>query len=210
MYIYIHITCLNHYKQIFETILKKIKESGLYDSVIKIFVSFIGIPDVVFNDDKIEIIYQGILGQYEVETINRIHVPDDCPVLYLHSKGVTKPHIKQIQDWTDMMLYYLVEEWKMCIEGLKEYDTVGVNLHDKPIPRYNGNFVHYSGNMWWTTGKHLKRLGKLQMKSYLDSEMYICHRGNHLCLWDSKVNHYHDFYPSEKYRGKVEPYSIKN
>jgi hypothetical protein len=211
MYIYIHVTCLNHYKDVFEKIINKIKDSGLYDNVTKIFVSIIGNSNLIIQDPKVEILYRGPLGQYEVETINRINVPDDnLPILYLHSKGVTKPHIKQINDWTDLMLYYLIDEWKMCLECLKEYDTVGVNLHSKPIPGYSGNYVHYSGNMWWTTGKHLKNIGKLHMKTYLDSEMYICKKGNHLGLWDSKVNHYFEYYPPENYRGKVEPYNIKN
>lgn len=218
MYIYIHITCLNHYKQIFEKIMSKIRVSGLYDQVTKICISLIGetnkiketLQDSMFQDTKIDIIFRGPMGNYEVETINRIDVPDNCPVLYLHSKGVTKPGVRQIADWTELMLYYLIDEWRLCLEGLKEYDTVGVNLHNKPIPGYHGNFIHYSGNMWWTTGKHLKKIGKLRMKNYLDGEMYICQKGSHLCLWDSKVNHYFDFYPPEKYRGKVEPYNIKN
>jgi hypothetical protein len=211
MYIYIHITCLNHYKEIFQQIMKKIRDSGLYDSVTKIRIGLVEEHDTDwYQDPKVEILYRKPLGTYEAETINLIDVPDDCPVLYLHSKGVTKPHVYPIHDWTELMLYYLIEEWEICVEGLKEYDTVGVNLHSKPIPNYTGNFVHYSGNMWWTTGKHIRKLGKLQMKTYLDSEMYICKSGNHLSLWNSEINHYFHFYPSEKYRGKVEPYSIKN
>jgi hypothetical protein len=187
----------------------KMKMSGLYDEVTKIRIGLVG-DDEWIKDPKVEILYRAPLGTYESETINRIDVPDDCPVLYLHSKGVTKPRVKPISDWTEMMLYYLIEEWRMCIEGLKEYDTVGVNLHNKPIPNYTGNYVHYSGNMWWTTGKHLKRIGKLSPQTYLDAEMHVCKSGSHLGLWNSEINHYFDFYPPEKYRGKVEPYSIKN
>jgi hypothetical protein len=213
MYLYIHITCLHHYKDIFNTIMDKMKKSGLYDQVEKIRIVLIHETDPDqewYNDSKIEIIHRAPLGTYESETINRIDVPDDCPVLYLHSKGVTKPHIKQIYDWTEMMLYYLIEEWRLCVEGLNEYDTVGVNLHYKPIQDYSGNYVHYSGNMWWTKGKHLKRIGKLYARNYLDAEMYICKSGKHLGLWNSELNHYFDFYTPDKYRGKVEPYCIKN
>jgi hypothetical protein len=182
--------------------LRKMISSGLYEKVEKIRIVLIHETDEDrewYNDPKIEIIYRGPFGQYESETINRIDVSDDCPVLYLHSKGVTKPHVYPIYDWVELMLYYLIEEWRVCIEGLKQYDTVGVNLH-----------VHYSGNMWWTTGKHLRKIGKLHMKNYLDSEMHICKSGSHLGLWNSGINHYFDFYPPEKYRGKLEPYNIKN
>ncbi len=212
MYVYIHITCLHHYKEIFKTILTKMKGSRLYDEITKIRIGLVHEQESGewYNDPKVEVLFQFPLGTYESETINRIDVPDDCPVLYLHSKGVTKPHVYPICDWTELMLYYLIEEWRVCVEGLKQYETVGVNLHSNPIPNYTGNYVHYSGNMWWTTGKHLKQIGKLVPRTYLDAEMYVCKSGNHLSLWDSKVNHYFDFYPPEKYRGKVEPYSIKN
>jgi hypothetical protein len=191
--------------------MKKMRDSILYDNVIKIFIVLIGeIETGWYDDPKIEVIYRGKLGEYESETINRINVSDDCPVLYLHSKGVTKPHIKQINDWNELFFYYLIEEWRLCVECLKTYDTVSVNLHSKPIPNYKGNYVHYSGNMWWTTGKHLKQLGKLKMINYLDSEMYICKQGKHLCVWDSTVNHYFDYYSRENYCGKVNAYCITN
>ena len=212
MFIYIHITCINHYQSLFEKMMKKIMDSGLYEKVTKIYISLIGVPDGLewLQDKKLEILYKGSMGHYEDETINRMDVPDDVPVLYLHSKGVTKPHIKQINDWTELMLYYLIDEWRLCLEGLKEYDTVGVNLHTKPIPKYQGNCVHYSGNMWWTTGRHLKNIGKLSMISYLDSEMHVCKKGLHLSLWNSNINHYYEYYPHEKYRGIVEPYCVKH
>lgn len=210
MYIYFHITCINHYKKVCDKMIRKIKESGLYDEVKKIYITLIGEYDPEdWKDPKFQIIYEGKLGEYETETINRIDTNE--PVLYIHSKGVTKPGIKTIDDWTDLMIYYLIDEWKMCLEGLKEYDTVGVNLHYQPIPNYTGkNVVHYSGNMWWANGIHLKNIGKLKMNSYLDSEMYVCQKGKHLCLWDSCVNHYHEFYPCDQYIGKINTYSITN
>jgi hypothetical protein len=203
MYIYIHITCINHYQEIIQTMMDKIKSSYLYDKVKEIRISLIG--NGYFElDDKMKIIYNGQLGEYEDKTINHIDVEDENePILYLHSKGVTKPNQLNIQDWTELITYYLIEQWKICIEGLKYYDTVGVNLLTEPS-------IHYSGNMWWTTMKHLKNIGRLNYQSYLDSEMYICKKGKHLCLWNSKINHYHHRYPLELYKGKFEPYGIEN
>ncbi len=203
MYIYIHITCINHYQEIIQTMMNQIKSSGLYEQVNEIRISLIG--DNMFElDDKMKIIYTGKLGEYENKTINLINVEDEnTPILYLHSKGVTKPNHLNIKDWTELLTYYLIDQWKICIEGLKYYDTVGVNLLSEPK-------VHFSGNMWWTTMKHLKKIGKLNYQSYLDSEMYVCKKGKHLCLWNSKINHYHQLYPLELYKGKFEPYEISN
>jgi hypothetical protein len=201
MYIYIHITCINHYQEIIKKMMNKIKESELYGQIKEIRISLIGNKNFQL-DDKMKIIYNGSLGEYENKTINLIDVENENePILYLHSKGVTKPGHLGIQDWTDLLIYYLIEQWKVCIEGLKYYDTVGVNLSIEPK-------IHYSGNMWWTTMKHLKNIGKLDYQSYLDSEMYVCKKGKHLCLWNSKINHYHQRYPLNLYKSKFEPYQI--
>jgi hypothetical protein len=203
MYIYIHITCINNYEEVIENMMKKIKESDLYNKVKEIRISLIG-DNFVELDNKMKIIYTGKLGEYENHTINRIDVEDENePILYLHSKGVTRPDNIFIKDWTELITYYLIEQWKICIEGLKYYDTVGVNLCIEPS-------FHYSGNMWWTTMKHLKNIGKLDYQNYLDSEMYICKKGKHLCLWNSKVNHYHQRYLPENYKGLFEPYEINS
>ncbi len=201
MYIYIHITCINNYQDVIQKMLNKIKNSELYTQVKEIRVSLIG--DNYFElDNKMKIIYHGCLGEYENKTINLIDVDNENePILYLHSKGVTKPEHIGIEDWTELITYYLIEQWKICVEGLKYYDTVGVNLSIEPK-------IHYSGNMWWTTMKHLKNIGRLNYKNYLDSEMYVCSKGKHLCLWNSKINHYLYRYPSELYKGKFEPYEI--
>ncbi len=201
MYVYIHITCINNYQEIIKKIITKMKESELYDKITEIRISLIG--DNYFElDDKMKIIYVGEIGEYENKTIERIQCQDDdTPILYLHSKGVTRPGNLNVQDWTDLLLYYLIDQWKICIEGLKYYDTVGVNLNETP-------YIHYSGNMWWTTMKHLKNIGKIIYNQYLDSEMYVCKKGKHLCLWNSNVNHYHNRYTLENYKGKFEPYQI--
>lgn len=203
MYIYIHITCINNYQEIIDNMMKKIKESDLYNHVKEIKITLIG--DNNFElDDKMKIIYSGKLGEYENKTIELIDCEDENePILYLHSKGVTKPTHQGIKDWTDLLIYYLIEQWKICIEGLKYYDTVGINLYVEPQ-------LHYSGNMWWTTMKHIKNIEKIKYEKYLDSEMYICKKGKHLSLWNSNVNHYLQRYTSENYKGLFEPYQINN
>ena len=202
MYIYIHITCINNYIDVINKMMEKIKKSNLYDNITEIRITLIGNSSSFVLDPKMVIIHTAELGTYENETINRIDVPLNCPVLYLHSKGVTKPQHYSILDWVELITYYIIENWRVCIKQLESYDTVGVNLSEKPK-------LHYSGNMWWTTGNHLKNIGKLQYKSYLDSEMYVCQKGNHISLYNSYIDHYQFYYNRFIYENKFQGFHVK-
>lgn len=202
IYVYIHITCITIYKQVVLEMITRMKTSGLYDAAAEIRVVLLSDQNgnAEFNEllqlPKVVLLYTGRIGEYEDATINRIDVPDDSYVLYLHSKGVSNPHSKPVRDWINLMTYYLIINWKVCTYYLAQNNnTVGVNYHTSPKP-------HYSGNMWWTTGKQFRCLGKLVRISYYDPEMYICREGKHVCLWESGINHYHELYPPEKYMCK--------
>jgi len=73
-------------------------------------------------------------------------------VTYLHSKGVTKPHNKNIRDWVDLMKYFLIDRHADCISAFqKGYALYGVNLgiYDRQQERYGPykfSDFHYSGN----------------------------------------------------------------
>ncbi len=206
MIVYLHVACMNHFQDVVDRMMDKMKKSGMYDQVRVIYVGQIVLRNDLRLDPKMRTIYFGQQGEYEYQTLSRIKlddVDDDEPILYLHSKGVTKPGNPFVYDWTEMMTYYLIEEWRVCVQGLKEFDTVGVNLHSKPN-------VHYSGNMWWTTPRHLRKIGPIVSKKYLDAEYYVTQKGKHLCLWQSDVNHYHVRYPPELYRHKLSTYQVVN
>lgn len=142
-------------------------------------------------------------GGNEIVTLNllwRYAKENDGPVLYFHSKGVTKSSIEaHMRCWRDYMSYFLIENMPRCLGHLAEgADAVGV---DYRFGDYRRNpEPHFSGNFWWTTCKHLRTL---EQPTHAP-EMWVCSRdgGNYHSLHDSKENLYHRIYPRSSYEGK--------
>ena len=176
--------------------------SNLIQHFEKIFILNIGEEldpsDIHFQNDKIEIInYSDNTQLFELPTINLIRTfceyNDNCEILYLHTKGITHNH-KQITDWTNMMLYFLLNKCTDCFELLKQYDTVGCNYQEVPNK-------HYSGNFWWANSNYIKRLNKICDGSKRhDAEWWILSDKlvNSFEIHNSQVNHYQSEYPREK------------
>ena len=124
-------------------------------------------------------------------------VEEDFNVLYIHSKGVTKPWSDCVKDWIDYMLYFNIDKFQTCLELLQEYDAVGVNLQDKPV-------LHFSGNFWWSKSSNIRKLGEITNETYHGPEFYItgCKDGKYKGLYISNVNHYMQRFPSELYTQK--------
>lgn len=135
-------------------------------------------------------------------------------VLYIHHKGVTKTWSRSVSDWRDMLNYFNISNWKICIDKLYDgFDTVGVN--------WNGDYKypHYAGNFWWAKSSYIKKLPKLvlpsinQYRTQLEVD-YEYHKQDAefwlgmaipkaSCLHHSNINHYEDRYNSYMYRDDV-------
>lgn len=133
-------------------------------------------------------------------------------ILYLHSKGVKYGGLQpQITDWVDYLIYFNITRFETCLEllhgasggvsdGRQRLDvrkvSVGVNLKTSPK-------IHYSGNFWWTTSEYIASLPRIEWTNKpTDAEFYIGQgTGVFYNLWESGVNHYHQRYEREKYRG---------
>ena len=99
--------------------------------------------------------------------------PSGAPhlVAYMHDKGTrvaneTDPERFALQwDWRKQHEYYLLESPQDCIAALLDgpFDTCGSDFRDDPS--YG---PHYSGNFFWTTCDHVRRL---------PHPMDYCHRG---------------------------------
>lgn len=130
---------------------------------------------------------------------------EDVNILYIHTKGVSNKYIndykskKCISDWVEYMTYFNIYKWKICLEKIKEYDAVGVNLHNMNAP------LHYSGNFWWSKSSHVRNTGLIKDNGYNSAEFYITSNPNqkYACLWNSNyLNHYINEYPSYLYMDK--------
>jgi len=186
--------------------MNQIKMSGLYDDITEIRCGVLGYnnePDL-FNDPKIVI--RGTnpnIDLFEVFTINLLYEDaqkEDFNVLYLHTKGITiHPLYKPVHDWVNYLCYFNIYQFKKCIDFLKVYDTVGVNLVDEPV-------THYSGNFWWSKSSYIRKLEKCIYYCFNSPEFWITEKkiGNYHCLWNSNINHYQEEYPPHLYNNTIE------
>lgn len=125
-------------------------------------------------------------------------------ILYLHTKGITydKNSIikKNVNDWTDYMLYYLVNKYHLPISLLNDYDSIGVNFNNMDS---NGKLnKHWSGNFWWSKTNYIKTLNISNLRSKHDAEWFIL--SSNVCkyfeLVNSGINHYENEFKYNNYQ----------
>jgi len=208
--VFFHIATINRYQLIVDEILEKIINSGLYSEAKKIYVTILGDGHVCLPKlEKIEICYQSNnIAETETPTINLIKEYSDNNIndyiLYTHVKGVTSDLKNDcINDWRKYMSYFNIEKWKYCVDILKENDTCGVDLRVEPS-------LHYSGNFWWSTCKHISGLVRVNDRPIILSERHKCEfwicqdkSKKHYSMWDCGINVY------ERHKFRYEEYLYK-
>jgi len=187
-------------------IIDKIIKSGFLGIVDKIIINNIGLPIQNKYGDKFNVNnYSENTLLYENPTLNKIKElavnSTNSYILYLHTKGNSYSHeTQQIKDWTNMMLYFLVEKYTVCIDKLNsDYDTIGCNYNEcvNEIPS------HYSGNFWWSKSDYIRSLPLLDETnpSKTEPEFWLFKNNpKAYAAHSSKVNHYFETYSQDKYR----------
>lgn len=189
IYVFYHICCKSGIEEIVRDQLTKITFSGLYDRATTIYCCLVGAPMAdllhicnVINQygskfiilDKSE--HDTTYERFTLTKIKDIVTPED-KFLYMHSKGVThynKPPYLSVSTWRTMMEYFLIRHYERCITDLDTCDAVGIMWHGTHQPQFKRqNFMHFSGNFWWTTGAYFHRLPDEIGSEYWDPEMYI-------------------------------------
>lgn len=192
-----YICCFgSYYLDIVEEQLTILTNSGLYNDSKKILI-FI----TLYEKDKCNILDEKLtkfdtnnkfqiitseLNLYEKFAINNYKQyidSDDYYMYYFHTKGITRinepnsPYHSRRKN----LNYYILQNYKLCLQYLKEYDAVGCSLSRYPL-------LHFSGNFWWTKSSHTYRLPNKINNEYLACEMYICcHEGKFISL-DNNTN----------------------
>lgn len=219
IFVYFHVCMINNWESITNQILSEINKSGLIDKIETLFLFVLGdlnknnlekLKKIQNQNPKYKIkSLRKEIQTYEKITLNSLledcqNKYDNCKILYLHSKGVTRMGNKNVEDWVNYLIYFNVNKHQDCIDALDTNDTCGVNLSEKPQ-------FHYSGNFWWGNSDYIKKLEQLQIREhfickedyvnyYLSSEMWICSQTTKCkSLHNSNVNHYQEEYPKEKY-----------
>jgi hypothetical protein len=222
-FIYLHVCMINNWEEITNQILNQINTSGLIDKIENLFFFVLG----ELNKNNLEKIkkIQELNPKYkvkslrkEIKTYEKITLNsllddcknkyENCKILYLHTKGITRVGNKNVEDWVKYLIYFNVNKHNDCINALDQYDTCGVNLHEKPS-------LHYSGNFFWANSEYIKKLEELDIrehficqedyvKYYLASEMWVCSKTKKcISLHNSNINHYHQSYKLEDYKDKI-------
>ena len=157
-----HIYCVNNYLEVVKQQLDRIKASGVYDWCDKMEVTCIN-KEGNFQD------VEELLKDFSKVTLNKF-VNNDCEheaiqkiweysqrykgkVLYFHTKGVAN-NFKNVNSteqsewkrkgvswWKGIMEYYLIDNYKDCVDKLDQYDQCGVTLKNR----------WWWGNFWWST-----------------------------------------------------------
>lgn len=90
-----------------------------------------------------------------IRLVHRLAHAGDEPVLYLHSKGVsrTAPEDAFNHDWRRLMMREVVGGWRERVADIEAgHDAVGVNWWTAP------GMTHFSGNFWVASAAWLRRL----------------------------------------------------
>lgn len=198
---FFHITTINRYKFIVEDIIQK-AENFLKNDCLEKFICVNCVNDSISEVknilDKYQIKNYNLIdnksNDWEYKTLELLYnfaFKNDRNILYVHSKGVNRIDKNDcVEDWRNYMSYFLIEQYKICIDYLKNNDTVGVDLRATPT-------LHYSGNFWWAKSDYVKRLCHPRnapdvINSYRHkNEFWICSElGNHFCAHESGINVY--------------------
>jgi len=150
-----------------------IKDSGLYDALTEIRFSVLGITDLVFDDPKGKIVAKtDNIKLYETFTLQKLwedSFKDNFNVLYIHTKGVSRPKNIIVKKWLDYLCYFNVYQWKECVKLLKNHDTAGVDL----VKKKDWCPCHYSGNIWWSTSSYIHSIKKPVHVHYHSPEFWL-------------------------------------
>ncbi len=208
-----HMYCIGDCLIRFNTTLKRIKQTGLYDNLDKIYVNLVGSQSkdlfVNFPITDSKIVLHNISDETtgEMDTIKLLwdtcsQYVDNKNVLYLHSKGVSRPSCENVKAWIDYMEYFLIDKWKICLSEIVNHTTCGVNLQAEPMD-------HYSGNFWWAQSNYIKTLNRFdpQKSSYIRTPRSYCEfwlldtkqNKQPKCLHSSNIDHYATYYERSKY-----------
>jgi len=204
-YCFIHSCNLDDSKRLrslLDLLLNTFSKTGVLE---KIFINNIGpVIDNIPSNELIEINqYSSETHLFEIPTINLLRKfsmeHQDCNILYLHTKGNSHNNQRlEIEDWINMMLYFLVERYPVALYNLQDVDTVGCNYHTLESSTAP---PHFSGNFWWAKCKYLATLPECE-NSKFEAEFWL-HKNNPTFKslhYTGGVNHYYNRYPENIYR----------
>jgi hypothetical protein len=226
--VYINVAVMNNVDLILSQILDRIDTSGLYEKSNEIYLVINGnISDIKINLDKEK--YKIINSNHdtskcEFPTLDLLwqhcQESNDLNILYLHTKGVSKPNNKNIESWTEFLSYFNIDLWQDRLNELDKFDCTGVDLKGNPqdieshpsLWGWGKAPLHYSGNFWWSKSTHIQKLPRpidwIPDNNYfrwrMMAEMWVCQKdsGEYNSAYSANVNFYNCYLEPESYKNK--------
>jgi hypothetical protein len=227
IFIFYHIYAYENWEGLVIEQLKNIKDSGIYDACLSMFISFVG-------DESAVIRYYELIKEFrKVHTIKADNINDkeydaihaiwylaqevvpyreneniDAYVLYFHTKGIHSgraiPFIaNRMEHWRLLMEHFVIKGWRDCIGYLNDPSIDAVGCNYRVVDLFGEYRGHFSGNFWMTKLSYLRKLSEPKRDwDILYNEFWIGF-GNPkvVSLHESNVDHYREDYPPEKYYG---------
>ena len=172
--------------EILDNMISYIQSSDLINALDLIFINNVG---TMIDVNKYSMITDKIIisnhssdtNGFENSTLRQMHffsqINPKCKILYLHTKGVSYQRTHEsnpfVRDWTNFMLYCLVNKHKECLEMLDYVEAVGCDYYHNYDDGTNRYPSHFSGNFWWTTSDYIKRLNVYELTNKHDAEFWI-------------------------------------
>jgi len=155
-----HVYCVNDYLKVVKQQLNRLINSGLYDWCDKLEITCVNtkgefeeIKELIKGLDKVNL-NEYTNNDFEYEGVNKVWEYSqkyNGKVFYFHTKGVSNFYknfedrsvsewkMKGIQWWKEAMEYFLIDNFKDCLEKLNTYDQCGLTMNNK----------WWWGNFWW-------------------------------------------------------------
>ena len=210
-----HIYCVGNYIEIVTQQLNRLKTSGLYDWCDKLEITcvntlgdFNAIEELVKDLNKVTL-NKFTNNSYEYEGINKVWEYSQNykgKVFYFHTKGVSNTYTttQNIQEslckkqgiawWKEAMEYFLIDNYKECIQKLDEYDQCG-------LTNING---WWWGNFWWSNLSWPKSNEKPKIGDRWSFEAWLnnCRRPLIYEFYHFEFNPYYTKLPNDIYISK--------
>jgi len=169
--VFYHIYQENNWKELYDEQINSLINSGIYEKCDFIHIGINGDQELPFILDKM-IIHYNEDKILEANTLQKLWEfskdNQDYKVLYFHSKGVThskEDYYFKVNSWRIYLEYFVIHNWKQCIEDLNSYDCVGAEwekqskFFDYDLQDFvYGHNPHYSGNFWWANTSYISNL----------------------------------------------------
>jgi hypothetical protein len=182
-----------------------LQNSKLYNVLDKIYINNIGLNidniDLNIDNSKFELYnYSENSNLFEIPTLNKLlkfsKDNNNYNILYIHNKGISyDDNYEQLNDWINMMLYFVIDKYDICLNKLLSYEVVGSNYLNSP-------YKHFSGNFWWANSNYLQNLYEMNdiNVNKMEAEMWLFKNNpTYYEMHNSNINHYHTCYPKYKY-----------